>query len=111
VMRELLAKKLPPAILQRRKEGLDIPAHDWLRGPLKLLLLDALSADSVAAAGLFDPAAIGNLVEKHLSRKANIGYHLWGLLTLHLWIKRWNIQTRALTWAHAMDTLSVPVSK
>ncbi len=48
VLRELMRHKLPAAILQRPKEGLDIPAHEWLRGPLRPLLLDALSPESVA---------------------------------------------------------------
>lgn len=95
VMRELLKSKLPPAILQRRKEGLDIPAHDWLRGPLKPLLEQELSADSIEKAGIFSPSAIRNLVDRHLRREANLGYHLWGLLTLHLWVKRWKVSTRA----------------
>ena len=93
VLRELVRRKLPPAILERRKEGLDIPAHEWLRGPLRPLLLDALGADSVRRAGLFSPQAIGALIDRHLTRRANLGYHLWGLLTLHLWIRRWNIET------------------
>jgi asparagine synthase (glutamine-hydrolysing) len=91
IMRELLRTKLPAPILQRRKEGLDIPAHDWLRGPLKPLLLDALSPESIKRAGLFSPAAIQKLIDRHMSRQANLGYHLWGLLTLHLWMKRWKI--------------------
>ncbi|HEX3685035.1 MAG TPA: asparagine synthase (glutamine-hydrolyzing) [Bryobacteraceae bacterium] len=93
VLRELVRKKLPPAILQRPKEGLDIPAHDWLRGPLRSLMLDALSPESVRQAGLFSPDAIAALVNRHLTRRANLGYHLWGLLTLHLWIRRWKIET------------------
>jgi asparagine synthase (glutamine-hydrolysing) len=28
-----------------------------------------------------------------MERRANLGYHLWGLLILFLWIKQWNIQT------------------
>ena len=32
--------KLGPAILQRKKVGFDIPAHDWFRGPLRPLLLE-----------------------------------------------------------------------
>ncbi len=91
IMRELLRTKLPELILQRRKEGLDIPAHDWLRGPLKSLLLDALGPQSVERIGLFSPGAINTLVQRHLNREANLGYHLWGLLTLHLWMKRWKI--------------------
>jgi asparagine synthase (glutamine-hydrolysing) len=93
VLRELVRKKLPGAILERRKEGFDIPAHEWLRGPLRPLLLEALSPESVRAAGVFSPDAISAVVDRHLARKENLGYHLWGLLTLHLWMHRWNIQT------------------
>ncbi len=92
VLRELVRQKLPSEILARPKEGLDIPAHEWLRGPLRPLLLETLGEKSVEQAGLFSPAAIQSLVERHLSRQANLGYHLWGLLTLHLWMQRWGIQ-------------------
>ena len=27
----------------------------------------------------------------HLNRRRNYGYHLWGLLTLFLWIRQWKI--------------------
>jgi asparagine synthase (glutamine-hydrolysing) len=43
---------------------------------------------------LFSSDVIHHLVEQHLSRRANLGYHLWGLLTLHLWIHRWKIETQ-----------------
>ena len=92
VLRKLVEQKLPAAILQRRKEGLDIPAQHWLRGPLRPLVEDALSEDSVRTAGLFSPAVIESLKQRHFSRKENLGYHLWGLLTLHLWMRRWNIE-------------------
>ena len=94
VLRELVSKKLPPEILQRPKEGLDIPAHEWLRGPLRPLVMETLGAESVKQTGLFSPAAIQSVVDRHMSRQANLGYHIWGLLTLHLWAKRWNIETR-----------------
>jgi asparagine synthase (glutamine-hydrolysing) len=93
VLRELVAPKLPPEILNRPKEGLDIPAHEWLRGPLRPLLIESLGEESVKQAGVFSPGAIQTLVERHLSRQANLGYHLWGLVALHLWMQRWGIQT------------------
>jgi asparagine synthase (glutamine-hydrolysing) len=104
VMRELLKSKLPDLILNRRKEGLDIPAHDWLRGPLRPLLEQELGAESVAKVGIFSPSAIQALVRRHLRREANLGYHLWGLLTLHLWVKRWNISTAPVTECAAERT-------
>ena len=33
-------------------------------------------------------------VRAHLDRRANLGYHLWGLMTLFFWMKKWGIQTR-----------------
>ena len=97
IMRELLRTKLPAPILQRRKEGLDIPAHDWLRGPLKPLLLEGLGPESVKRTGIFSSTAINRLVDRHLNRQVNLGYHLWGLLTLHLWMNRWNIDAGSLS--------------
>jgi asparagine synthase (glutamine-hydrolysing) len=92
VLRELVRQKLPPEILARPKEGLDIPIHEWFRGPLRPLLLDTLSQESVNLVGVFSPYRILDLLHRHLSRQANLGYHLWGLLTLHLWMRRWGIQ-------------------
>ena len=90
LLKELMKGKLPPAILRRKKTGLDIPAHQWLRGPLRPLLLDTLGG--AEPAGLFQPGAIEDCVRRHLDRRANLGYHLWGLMLLFLWMKRWRIQ-------------------
>ncbi len=92
ILRELMAGKLPPGIIQRKKEGFDIPAHHWFRTILRPLLEDTLTRESAAAAGL-EWAPIENLMQDHFNRKSNSGYQLWGLLTLFLWIKRWNIQS------------------
>lgn len=95
VMRELLKDKLPPIVLHRRKEGLDIPAHEWLRGPLKPLVDDTLSAKHVSDAGILPFSSARRIIEAHMSRKVNAGYHLWGLLTVHLWMRRWKIEPPA----------------
>ena len=84
--------KLPPAVIRRKKTGFDIPAHDWFRGSLKGLVQDTLSADTVAATGIFDARAIDTLIRDHMERRINVGYHLWGLLTLFLWMKRWKVE-------------------
>jgi asparagine synthase (glutamine-hydrolysing) len=93
LLRELMRGRLPAEVLKRSKQGFDIPAHDWLRGPLRTLLLDTLTDEAVAASGLFRPEAVRALIRAHLERKANYGYHLWGLLTLFLWLRRWRIET------------------
>lgn len=93
LLRDLMKGKLPAAVLARRKEGFDIPAHEWLRSALRPLLQDTLRPETVAATGIFDAAQIQALVRNHLERRANLGFHLWGLLILFLWMRRWRIQT------------------
>jgi asparagine synthase (glutamine-hydrolysing) len=92
VLRELMKHKLPPAILKRQKIGFDIPAHEWLRGPLRELLEDCLQFGLSEYGQLFRRDSIEQLKNRHFQREINIGYHLWGLLILFLWMKRWRVQ-------------------
>jgi asparagine synthase (glutamine-hydrolysing) len=92
VLRDLMRDKLPSSVITRPKEGFDIPAHRWFRGALKPLLGDTVTGPSVAATGLFRWPAVWRVMEDHFDRRGNYGYHLWGLLTFFLWMKKWNIQ-------------------
>jgi len=92
VLRELMKDRLPRAIVRRPKEGFDIPAHHWLRTVLKPLLLDTLTERAVRESGIFSWPAIERAMRAHLERRANLGYHLWGLLVLFLWMKHWGIE-------------------
>jgi asparagine synthase (glutamine-hydrolysing) len=96
ILKELMKDKLPQAILQRPKTGFDIPAHEWLRGPLLPLLTDALHYGASECGDLLRPEVMDKFFRLHLERKANIGYHLWGLLILFLWMKKWRIQAASL---------------
>jgi len=91
VLRRLMQDKLPPNVLRRPKIGFDIPVHDWFRGVLRPMLLDTLSKEAVRASGLFNWNVMEQLLADHLERKANLGYHLWGLMVLLLWMKQWNV--------------------
>lgn len=93
ILKRLMQDKLPKSILTRQKTGFDIPVHDWFRGSLRPLLLQTLAEGAAAHGGLFRKDAIDACVRKHLERKENLGYNLWGLMILFLWMKRWRIQT------------------
>ena len=47
---------------------------------------------SVKQTGLFRWTEVEALLKDHLERRANSGYHLWGLLILFLWMNQWKIQ-------------------
>jgi asparagine synthase (glutamine-hydrolysing) len=93
LIKELMKGTLPASILRRKKVGFDFPAHQWLRGPLRPLMMDALSSTDSEYPGLFQRGAVGTCMRQHLERRANLGYHLWGLMMLFLWMRRWRIQT------------------
>jgi asparagine synthase (glutamine-hydrolysing) len=95
LLKELMRDKLPPSILQRKKVGFDIPAHDWLRGCLRSLMMDVLLDSSSDHEALFRRQVIETYVRQHLERQINVGYHLWGLMVLFLWMKKWGIQAAA----------------
>ena len=94
LLKDLMKDKLPPSILQRKKIGFDIPAHEWLRGPLRVA---AGRYAEYRARGLPRPVSTRRrsspVLRSHLERRANLGYHLWGLMILFLWMKRWQIQS------------------
>jgi asparagine synthase (glutamine-hydrolysing) len=95
VLKELMKGKLPESTLVRKKIGLDIPAHDWLRGPLYTLLEDAIADGISRYSEIFRASALHQLVRAHMERRSNLGYHLWGLMILFLWMRKWRIQVPA----------------
>jgi asparagine synthase (glutamine-hydrolysing) len=92
----LMKDKLPPTIIQRKKTGFDIPAHEWMRTILRDLLEDALKFGLSEYGDLFNRAGIEELNRQHQAREINVGYHLWGLLILFLWMKKWQVKVPAL---------------
>lgn len=115
VLRELMRNTLPPEVLRRPKIGFDIPIHEWFRGVLRRLLMETLNERTINEGGLFNWPEVRRLIDEHLDRKANWGYHLWGLVTLTLWMKRWKIEAPTLeplvfaAQTHAVH--STPVSE
>lgn len=92
ILKRVMTGKLPPAILNRRKAGLDIPAHEWFRGPLVDLALETLHPDVVRRTSLFNVRTTERLIRDHREKRINAGYQIWGLLTLFLWLKKWDIE-------------------
>ena len=99
LLKELMRGKLPESVLKRKKAGFDIPTHDWFRHGLRGLLLDTLTPQAIEATGVFDARAIETLIRDHMERRINAGYHLWGLLTLFLWMKKWKVEV-----SHGVET-------
>jgi asparagine synthase (glutamine-hydrolysing) len=93
ILKELMKSNLPPTITRLGKIGFDIPTHEWFRGALRGMLMEARDYAESEHSELFCIDTIRNLTKLHMNRSISIGYHLWGLMTVFLWMRRWKISS------------------
>ncbi len=85
VLRQLLDRYVPRALVERPKMGFGIPIHAWLRGPLREWAEELLAEDRLRQAGLVDAAPVRALWRQHLARRGDWGYRLWPVLMFEAW--------------------------
>jgi asparagine synthase (glutamine-hydrolysing) len=88
LLRRAVAPLVPRSIVHGRKRGFSIPAAAWLRGPLVPFARETLSPERLRAQGVLDPAAVGRVLDAHVSRREDLSRQLWGLMCLSLWLDR-----------------------
>ncbi len=84
-LRRLLYRYLPRELVDRPKQGFEIPLAEWLRGPLREWMQDLLSPAALQAEGLLDAGRVARLVRGHLSGREDHGYALWSLAMFRAW--------------------------
>jgi asparagine synthase (glutamine-hydrolysing) len=89
LVRQVLYRHVPAALIDRPKTGFSIPLDDWLRGPLKSWSSDLLSPDRLRRQGLFDATEVGQVWAEHIGGRRNHGYWLWNVLMAQAWHDRW----------------------
>ncbi|MDQ3057850.1 MAG: asparagine synthase (glutamine-hydrolyzing), partial [Pseudomonadota bacterium] len=86
LLRQLLDRHLPRALVERPKMGFAIPLDHWLRGPLREWAEALLAEERLAREGFFDPRPIRQAWDRHL-RGASNGYRLWSVLMFQAWLE------------------------
>jgi asparagine synthase (glutamine-hydrolysing) len=84
LFRKMVEPLLPPAITQRAKWGFSMPIRDWLKDELKPMVQDLILSEN-ASDGLFNHAAVTQIVNHHLAGEFDYSRHLWLLLNFELW--------------------------
>jgi asparagine synthase (glutamine-hydrolysing) len=85
ILRQVMANRLPAAVLDKPKEGFSIPLKHWLRHELRPLMHDLLSPDRLKQRGYFDPDCVAHWIQEHEARRANHSHRLWSLMVFELW--------------------------
>ncbi|MBL0141452.1 MAG: asparagine synthase (glutamine-hydrolyzing) [Betaproteobacteria bacterium] len=88
VLRRLLHRHVPPALVERPKAGFAVPLSSWLRGELREWAEALLDPARLGREGIFEPAPIRRAWNEHLSGRRDWHYHLWDILMFQAWHER-----------------------
>jgi asparagine synthase (glutamine-hydrolysing) len=87
---------LPQDIDLQEKRGFGMPFEIWLKGPLKNIMEEALSPESVRKRGLFEVEAVQELKKQFYRGKVSWA-QIWLLMIIELWCRE------------VLDTLLTPI--
>jgi asparagine synthase (glutamine-hydrolysing) len=87
VLRQLLYRHVPRALIERPKMGFGIPIDSWLRGPLREWAEGLIGERRLRSEGYFRPEPIRAAWDAHQSGRANLQYHLWAILMFQSWLE------------------------
>jgi asparagine synthase (glutamine-hydrolysing) len=86
ILRDVLHRHVPKALVERPKSGFAVPIDAWLRGPLRDWAEHLLSEQRLRRAGYFHPAPIRMRWKEHLSGKRNWQHAIWNILMFQAWL-------------------------
>ena len=86
LLRQVLHRYVPEAIVDRPKMGFAVPVDAWLRGPLREWAEELLCERRLREQGLFDPKPVRERWNQHVNGQSNWRDSLWAMLMLQTWI-------------------------
>ena len=87
ILKELQRSVLPAKVIDRPKTGFGAPLRRWMKGEMHGLVEDLLSQTTVSRRGLFDGAAVREMLDKDRRGEADASYTLFSLMCIELWCR------------------------
>lgn len=89
MLKQLFEARLPNDLVNRRKQGFEMPIDQWLRGPLSVQVRTHVLNPNGAIASFINVAAARQIFESHCKGVGRHGQLIWSLLILARWLDAW----------------------
>ncbi len=86
LLREVLHRYVPRALIERPKVGFSAPLHDWLTGDLRGWAESLISPARIKAQGLLNPKPVEKLWRGYLAGDSSADHKVWTLLMFQSWM-------------------------
>lgn len=87
IVRRLLSRYVPDALIERPKMGFGIPLDLWLRGALREWANALLEPTRLEREGYLAAEPVARKWSEHKSEKRKWHYHLWNVLMFQAWLE------------------------
>jgi asparagine synthase (glutamine-hydrolysing) len=88
LLRQVLYRYVPRALIDRPKQGFTLPLDQWLRGPLRDWAESLLSPAALRQAAWLQAGPVKAAWQDHLSGRRNHQQRLWNVLMLQAWLQQ-----------------------
>jgi len=85
ILKRALESVLSSDVVWRKKAGFGAPIRSWLRGPLRPLINDLLSEETIKRRGMFRPKEVRRVIDGNFSGREDNNLQVFQLLGLELW--------------------------
>jgi asparagine synthase (glutamine-hydrolysing) len=90
ILRQLLGRHVPRALVDRPKAGFQVPIGEWIRGPLRDWAEDLLEERRMRSEGWLEAEVVAARWRAHLSGRRDSTAALWALLMFQAWLRGQN---------------------
>jgi asparagine synthase (glutamine-hydrolysing) len=87
LIRQLLYRYVPEAMVERPKTGFSVPLGDWLRGPLRGWAERLIDPERMRSEGILDPEPVRPFWIQHVNGTYDWGRRLWPVLMFQAWLE------------------------
>lgn len=89
ILKNIVHKYIPTAIMERPKMGFLVPLTSWFRNELKSLIMHHLDEQRLKAEGIFNVPEIVSLRDRYMRGDMENTQKIWHLLVFQMWKEKW----------------------